>query len=118
MKYFLIPLLLLITLSCEDHTIICDTSLKYNTVYSPDTLEYYEVIDIDRDSIIYSDSNVIGNIPVIDDSYLSVIGTNEYVGLNIRYIPVNSNLHVIGFCAHSDNCHVYTPITLDTLFIQ
>jgi len=104
-------------ISCEDQ-IVCDTSVKYNTVYSPGTLEYYEVIDIDRDSVIYSDSNVIGNLPVIDDSYLSVIGTDNTVGLNIRYIPVNSNLHVIGFCVYSDNCHVYTPNGLDTLTIQ
>ena len=116
MKY-IIPLLLLVTLSCEDE-IICDASFRTNTVYSPDTLEYYEVVDVDRDSIIYSDSNVIGNLPVIDDSYLSVIGTNNTVGLNIRYIPVNSNLHVIGFCVYSDNCHVYTPNGLDTLTIQ
>ena len=116
MKYFILPLMFLM-ISCEDQ-IVCDTSIKYNTVYSPDTLEYYEVIDVDRDSVIYSDSNVIGDIPVIDDSYLSVMGTNEFVGLNIKYIPVNSNLHVIGFCVHSDNCHVYTPIGLDTLTIQ
>ena len=116
MKY-IIPLLLLVTLSCEDQ-IVCDASLRYNTVYSPDTLEYYEVIDIDRDSVIYSDSNVIGDLPVIDDSYLSVIGRNSTVGLNIRYIPVNSDLHVIGFCGLSDNCHIYTPHTLDTLVIQ
>ena len=116
MKYFILPLIFLL-ISCEDQ-IVCDTSLRYNTVYSPDTLEYYEVIDIDRDSIIYSDSNVIGNLPVIDDSYLSVIGTNNTVGLNIIYIPVNSHLHVIGFCSYSDNCHIYTPRTLDTLTIQ
>jgi hypothetical protein len=116
MKY-IIPLLLLITLSCEDE-IICDASFRTNKVYTPDTLEYYEVVDIERDSIIYSDSNVIGNIPVINDSYLSVIGRNNTVGLNIRYIPVNSNLHVIGLCAYSDNCHIYTPRTLDTLVIQ
>lgn len=116
MKYIVLPLLFFL-FSCEDN-IVCDTSLRYNTVYSPDSLLYYEVIDIDRDSIIYSDSNVIGNIPVIDDSYLSVIGTNNTVGLNIRYIPVNSNLHVIGFCSYSDNCHIYTPRTLDTLTIQ
>ena len=116
MKYFILPLMFLL-ISCEDQ-IVCDASLRYNTVYSPDTLEYYEVIDVDRDSVIYSDSNVIGDIPVIDDSYLSVIGTNNTVGLNIRYIPVNSNLHVIGFCAYSDNCHIYTPRTLDTLVIQ
>ena len=116
MKYFILPLMFLL-ISCEDQ-IVCDTSVKHNTVYSPDTLEYYEVMDIDRDSVIYSDSNVIGDLPVIDDSYLSVIGTNNTVGLNIRYIPVNSNLHVIGFCAYSDNCHIYTPRTLDTLVIQ
>ena len=116
MKYFILPLMFLM-ISCEDQ-IVCDTSVKYNTVYSPDTLEYYEVVDVDRDSVIYSDSNVIGNLPVIDDSYLRVIGSNNNVGLNIRYNPVNSNLHVIGFCAYSDNCHMYTPSGLDTLTIQ
>lgn len=118
MKNIIYSLLSLIILSsCEDR-IVCDTSLRYNTVYSPDTLVFYEVEDIDRDSIIYRDSNVIGDIPVIDDSYLSVIGTNNTIGLNIRYIPVNSILHVIGFCSYSDNCHIYTPRTLDTLTIQ
>lgn len=116
MKYLIIPLMFLL-FSCEDD-IICDASFKTNVVYSVDTLEYYEVVDIDRDSIIYSDSNVIGYLPVIDDSYLSVMGTNNNVGLNIRYIPLNSYLHVIGFCAFSDNCHVSTPISLDTLFVQ
>lgn len=116
MKYIVLPLLFFL-FSCEDN-IVCDASLRYNTVYSPDSLLYYEVIDVDRDSIIYSDSNVISDIPVIDDSYLSVIGRNNTVGINIRYIPVNSNLHVIGFCAYSDNCHIYTPRTLDTLTIQ
>ena len=116
MKYFVLPLLFVL-FSCEDE-IICDASFRTNNVYTPDTLEYYEVVDIDRDSIIYSDSNVIGNIPVINDSYLSVIGRNNNVGLNIRFIPVNSNLHVIGTCAYSDNCHIYTPRTLDTLVIQ
>ena len=116
MKYFILPILFFL-FSCEDE-VICDASLKYNKVYTPDTLLYYEVVDIDRDSIIHSDSNVIGNIPVIDDSYLSVIGRNNTVGINIRYIPVNSDLHVIGFCGLSDNCHIYTPHTLDTLVIQ
>ena len=115
MKYFILPLMFLL-ISCEDH-IICDASFRSNMVYSPDTLEYYEVTDVDRDSVIYSDSNVIGNLPVMDDSYLRVIGSNNNVGLNIRYIPVNSYLHVIGFCAYSDNCHMYTPSGLDTLFI-
>jgi len=116
MKYIVLPLLFFL-FSCEDQ-IICDASFRTNMVYSPDSLEYYEVVDIDRDSIIYSDSNVIGDLPVIDDSYLSVIGRNSTVGLNIRYIPVNSNLHVIGVCGLSDDCHIYTPRTLDTLVIQ
>ena len=104
--------------SCEKDGVICDTSFRTNTVYSRDTLIYYEVEDMDRDSIIYSDSNVIGNIPIIDDSYLSVIGSNNNVGLNIRVIPVNSNLHVFSLSAYSDNCHIYTTHTLDTLVIQ
>jgi len=116
MKYFVLPLLLFL-FSCDD-PIVCDTSLRYNTVYSPDTLLYYEVVDIDRDSIIYSDSNVIGNIPVIDDSYLSIIGRNNNIVLNIEYTPVNSNLHVFSLSAYSDNCHIYTTRTLDTLIIQ
>jgi hypothetical protein len=116
MKYIVLPILFFL-FSCEDE-IICDASLKYNTVYTPDTLLYYEVVDIDRDSIIYSDSSVIGIIPVIDDSYLSIIGRNNNVVLNIKYIPANSNLHVIGVCAYSDNCHIYTPRILDTLVIQ
>jgi len=116
MKYIVLPLLVFL-FSCEDQ-IICDASWRSNKVYSPDSLLYYEVVDMDRDSIIYSDSNVIGDLPVIDDSYLSVIGRNNTVGINIRYTPVNSHLHVIGFCAHSDNCHVYTPSGLDTLTIQ
>jgi hypothetical protein len=116
MKNIIYSLLALILLSsCEKDAVICDTSFRTNTVYSRDTLIYYEVEDMDRDSIIYSDSNVIGNIPIINDSYLSVIGRNSSVGLNIRLIPVNSNLHVIGLCAYSDNCHIYTPRTLDTL---
>jgi hypothetical protein len=116
MKNIIYSLLSLILLSsCEKDGVICDTSFRTNTVYSRDTLVYYEVEDMDRDSIIYSDSNVIGNIPIINDSYLSVIGRNNSVGLNIRLIPVNSNLHVIGLCAYSDNCHIYTPRTLDTL---
>jgi hypothetical protein len=116
MKNIIYSLLSLILLSsCEKDGVICDTSFRTNTVYSRDTLVYYEVEDMDRDSIIYSDSNVIGNIPIINDSYLSVIGRNSSVGLNIRLIPVNSNLHVIGLCAYSDNCHIYTPRTLDTL---
>ena len=104
----------MITLSCEDE-IICDASFRTNTVYSPDSLEYYEVVDIDKDSIIYSDSNVIGNIPVIDDSYFGIIGGNGFVGLNIRYTPVGSHNHVVGLCAYSDDCHVYTPRGFDTL---
>ena len=72
MKYIVLPLLFFL-FSCEDE-IICDASLRYNTVYSPDTLLYYEVVDIDRDSIIYSDSNVIGNIPVVSDwIYFTVV---------------------------------------------
>ena len=114
MKYFVLPLIFLL-ISCEKDGVICDTSFRTNTVYSRDTLIYYEVEDRDRDSIIYSDSNVIGNIPIIDDSYFGIIGGNGFVGLNIRVIPVNSNLHVIGLCAYSDNCHIYTPRTLDTL---
>jgi len=118
MKHIIYSLLSLIFLSsCEDG-VVCDTSVKYNTVYSPDTLVYYEVFDIGRDSIIYRDSNVIGDLPVINDSYLSVMGPNSSVGLNIRYYPRNSHLHVIGFCALSDNCHVTTYNTFDTLFIQ
>lgn len=113
MKYIVL-LLLFFLFSCDD-PIVCDTSLRYNTVYSPDTLLYYEVVDIDRDSIIYSDSNVIGNIPVIDDSYFGIIGGNGFVGLNIRYTPVGSHLHVVGLCAYSDDCHVYTPRGFDIL---
>lgn len=116
MKYFVF-LTLFLLYSCGDR-IVCDSSVKHITVYSPDTLLYYEVVDIERDSIIYSDSNVIGDLPLIDDSYLSVIGSNNTVGMNIRYISVNSNLHVIGFCAWSDNCHINVPHTLDTLIIQ
>ena len=116
MKYFVLPLLFFL-FSCEDE-IICDASFRTNNVYTPDTLEYYEVVDIDRDSIIYSDSNVIGNIPVIDDSYLSIIGRNNNIVLNIEYTPVNSNLHVFSLSAYSDNCHIYTTRTLDTLVIQ
>lgn len=116
MKYFVLPLLFFL-FSCEDE-IICDASFRTNNVYTPDTLEYYEVVDIDRDSIIYSDSNVIGNIPVIDDSYLSIIGRNNNIVLNIKYTPVNSNLHVFSLSAYSDNCHIYTTRTLDTLIIQ
>ena len=115
MKY-IIPLLLLITLSCEDE-IICDASFRTNNVYTSDTLLFYKVVDIDRNSIIYSDSNVIGVIPVIDDSYLSIIGRNKNIVLNIEYTPVNSNLHVFSLSAYSDNCHIYTTRTLDTLVI-
>ena len=113
MKYFVLPLLFFL-FSCEDE-IICDASFRTNNVYTPDTLEYYEVVDIDRDSIIYSDSNVIGIIPVIDDSYLNIIGRNNNVVLNIEYTPLNSNLHVFSLSAYSDNCHIYTTCTLDTL---
>ena len=113
--YLLLSLILLS--SCEDR-IVCDTSLRYNRVYSPDTLVFYEVEDIDRDSIIYRDSNVIGDIPVIDDSYVSVIGSNNTVGLNIRYFPKGGNLHVIGFCAFGDDCHISIPRDLDTLITQ
>ena len=113
MKYIVLPLLFLL-FSCEDQ-IVCDASLRYNTVYSPDSLLYYEVVDILRDSIIYSDSNVIGNLPVIDDSYFGIIGGNGFVGLNIRYTPVGSHNHVVGLCAYSDDCHVYTPRGFDTL---
>ena len=116
MKYFVLPLLFFL-FSCEDE-IICDASFRTNNVYTPDTLEYYEVVDIDRDSIIYSDSNVIGIIPVIDDSYLNIIGRNNNVVLNIEYTPLNSNLHVFSLSAYSDNCHIYTTRTLDTLVIQ
>jgi hypothetical protein len=118
MKHIIYSLLSLIILSsCEDG-VVCDTSVKYNTVYSLDTLTYYEVEDMDRDSIIFRGNNVIGDIPVINDSYLSVIGTNNIVGLNIRYYPKGKNLHVVGLCAHSDNCHVYTPRILDTLITR
>ena len=116
MKYIILPLLFFL-FSCEDE-IICDASFRTNNVYTPDTLEYYEVVDIDRDSIIYSDSNVIGIIPVIDDSYLNIIGRNNNVVLNIEYTPLNSNLHVFSLSAYSDNCHIYTTRTLDTLVIQ
>jgi hypothetical protein len=119
MKNIIYSLLALILLSsCEKDGVICDTSFRTNTVYSLDTLTYYEVEDTDRDSIIYSDSNVIGNIPVIDDSYLNVMGRNSTVGLNIRYTPKNRNLYVVGLCANSDNCHVHTPHILDTLITQ
>ena len=116
MKYFVLPLLFFL-FSCEDE-IICDASFRTNKVYAPDTLLYYKVVDIDRNSIIYSDSNVIGVIPVIDDSYLSIIGRNKNIVLNIEYTPVNSNLHVFSLSAYSDNCHIYTTRTLDTLVIQ
>lgn len=116
MKYFVF-LTLFLLYSCGDR-IVCDSSVKHITVYSPDTLLYYEVVDIERDSIIYSDSNVIGDIPLIDDSYLSVIGNNNTVGLNIRYTPIFSNLHVVGLCAWSDNCHINVSRDFDTLFIQ
>jgi len=116
MKNIVYSLFSLILLSsCEKDGVICDASFRTNTVYSLDTLIYYEVEDIDRDSIIYSDSNVIGDIPVINDSYLNVMGRNNTVGLNIRYTPKNRNLYVVGLCANSDNCHVYTPRILDTL---
>jgi hypothetical protein len=118
MKNIIYLLLSLILLSSCDDKIVCDASLKYSTVYSPDTLVFYEVEDIDRDSIIYRDSNVIGDIPVIDDSYLSVIGSNNTVGLNIRYFPKGGNLHVVGFCAFGDDCHISIPRDLDTLITQ
>jgi hypothetical protein len=118
MKYIILSLLsMILFISCDDK-IVCDASLKYNTVYSPDTLIFYEVEDLDRDSIIYRDSNVIGDIPVIDDSYLSVIGSNNTVGLNIRYFPKGGNLHVVGFCAFSDDCHISIPRGLDTLITR
>ena len=116
MKYIILPLLFFL-FSCEDE-IICDASFRTNNVYTPDTLLFYKVVDIDRDSIIYSDSNVIGIIPVIDDSYLNIIGRNNNVVLNIEYTPLNSNLHVFSLSAYSDNCHIYTTRTLDTLVIQ
>ena len=116
MKYIILPLLFFL-FSCEDE-IICDASFRTNNVYTSDTLLFYKVVDIDRDSIIYSDSNVIGIIPVIDDSYLNIIGRNNNVVLNIEYTPLNSNLHVFSLSAYSDNCHIYTTRTLDTLVIQ
>jgi len=111
--YCLFSLILLS--SCEKDGVICDMSFRTNNVYTSDTLLYYKVVDIDRDSIIYSDSSVIGIIPVIDDSYLSIIGRNNNVVLNIEYTPLNSNLHVFSLSAYSDNCHIYTSRILDTL---
>lgn len=113
-KHFIL-IVLFPLFSCGDEEIICDASFRINTVYSPDTLEYYRVYEIGTDSTIFQDSNVFGNLLIVDDTYMNVIGRNGFSNLNIHYIPQNSNSHFVGVCIWSDNCHVYVPRVLDTI---
>ena len=116
MRLYIGLLLVFGFISCEPKTVICDTSFQVNTVYSPDTLIFYSVRDYDSGDLLYLDSNVVGDIFVIDDSYLSVMGKNEYKTINITYTQTDMfDAHVVGVCTWSDDCHVYISKNLDTL---
>lgn len=116
MRIFFSILLLILAIGCEPTEPICDASFKINNVYSPDTLVFYCVRDFDNDTIIYLDSNVVGDLFVVDDSYFSIIGRRGSQTLNIIYVKDTISFpKVIGFCIYTDNCHVHIPKDLDTL---
>lgn len=113
----LIYLLLPITLvSCEDK-IICDTSFQSHYLYSEKTLEYIKIWDVDRGYVLFSDSNISGQIKLIDDSYFHMIGPNQSIGLNLQYHWLNDTVYgrFVGLYAYTDDCHVQYQISYDTI---
>ena len=116
MRFVCFMFLLLGLWACEPNEVVCDASFQTNTVYSPDTLLFYCVRDFDNDTLIYLDSNLVGDLFVVDDSYFTIMGKHVSQTLNIIYQKDTvSYPKVIGFCIYTDNCHVHIPKDLDTL---
>ena len=110
-------LLLSITLvSCEEK-IICDTSFQSHYLYSEKTLEYIKIWDGDRGYVLFSDSNISGQIKLIDDSYFHMVGPNQRINLNLQYRYPNDTVYgrFVGLCVYTDDCHVQYKIPYDTI---
>lgn len=103
-------------ISCEKDE-ICDTSFKSYDLFAKDTLSYVKITDINKDSVLYSDSNIVGPFKLIDDSYFKIVGPNKQVTLNLQYRFVNDTVHgrFIGLCVFSDDCHIQYHLPLDTI---
>jgi hypothetical protein len=109
-------LLFLTIVSCKDE-IICDTSVKSYYLYAKDTLEYVKIWDVDRGNVLFSDSNISGQIKLIDDSYFHMVGPNQRINLNLQYHYPNDTVYgrFVGLCVYTDDCHVQYAIPYDTI---
>ncbi len=96
-------LLFLTIVSCKDE-IICDTSVKSYYLYAKDTLEYVKIWDVDRGNVLFSDSNISGQIKLIDDSYFHMVGPNQRINLNLQYRYPNDTVYgrFVGLCVYTD----------------
>lgn len=110
-------LLLSITLVSCDEDIICDTSVKSYYLYADDTLEYVKIWDVDLGNVLFSDSNISGQIKLIDDSYFHMVGPNQRINLNLQYRYPNDTVHgrFVGLCLYTDDCHVRYSLPYDTI---
>ena len=101
---------------CEKE-IICDTSHRTYYLYAEDTLEYVKIWDVNTDYVLYSDSNIIGQFKLIDDSYFNFIGPNGQATLNLQYRFPNDTVYgrFVGLCIFTDNCHVNYTLPFDTI---
>ena len=68
-----------IDLNSLEDKIICDTSFQSHYLYSEKTLEYVKIWDGDRGYVLFSDSNISGQIKLIDDSYFHMVGPNQII---------------------------------------
>lgn len=117
MKKFLFLIVSLFLFSCEKQEAICDTSFKSYHLYVKDTLEYVQVVDINNDNILYTDSVLYSRFKVVDDSYLNIIGKNKQATLNIRFRYIDDTIHqrVNPVCVYTDDCHINLFYPSDTL---
>jgi len=110
-------LLLSITLvSCKEE-IICDTSFQSHYLHSEKPLDYIKIWDVDRGYVLFSDSNISGQIKLIDDSYFHIVGPNQRINLNLQYRYPNDTVHgrFVDLCVYTDDCHVQYKIPYDTI---
>ena len=116
MNKLLFLFLPLTILSCEDE-IVCDTSVKSYYLYAKDTLEYVKIWDVDRENVLFSDSNISGQIKLIDDSYFNIVGPNQRINLNLQYRYPNDTVYgrFVGLCVYTDDCHVQYTLPYDTI---
>jgi len=103
-------------ISCEKDE-ICDTSFKSYDLFAQDTLNFVKITDINTDSVLYSDSNIVGPFKLIDDGYFNVVGPNKQITLNLQYRFINDSVYgrFIGLCVFTDDCHVQYKFPLDTI---